>query len=106
MPKKKVYIPTGNRVLFEAPALLTNARGDTKLGGIVLPEGSAERIMQSQENPYIEVKILAVGPECKDVKAGDTAVINRCHASAMDFPGAKGIAILSETELFAIVREE
>jgi hypothetical protein len=103
--KRKIYIPTGNRVLFRAPERLTSSAGDTKIGDIVLPEGAAERIMQAQSSPYIEVKVLSCGPDCQIVKPGDVVVVNRNHIGSMDFPDAKGIAILSETELHAVVRE-
>lgn len=103
---KKIYVPTGNRVLFQAPARLSSSNGDTKIGDIVLPAESAERIMSSQLNPYVETTVLSVGPECKLVKVGDLVVVNRNHVGSMSFPDMQDVAILAETEIIAVVRHE
>ncbi len=102
----KIYVPTGNRVLFEAPPKLTSSDGDTKVGDIVIPAEAAERMMQASVNPYVEVKVVAVGPDCKLVVKGDLVVINRHHVAAMDFPNMKGVSIMAETELLAVLRDE
>jgi len=102
----KIYIPTGNRVLFEAPPKLTASDGDTKIGDLVIPPEAAERMMQAAVNPYVEVKVVAVGPECKLVQKGDLVVINRHHVSAMNFPNMKDVSIMAETELLAVLRDE
>lgn len=58
--------PTANRVLILVPP----EPKDQKAGDLYLPEIKAL-------NQYPHAKVIAVGPKCVDIKAGDTVMIDR-----------------------------
>ena len=58
--------PLGNRALIYVDESLEPAI----VGGIHLPLNAAKR-------QYPEAKVIAVGPQCTDVKPGDTVIVDR-----------------------------
>ncbi len=50
---------------------------ETKRGGIITPAGFAPRPPEGAGFPYYTAKIVAVGPEVKQIKIGDEIAIAR-----------------------------
>jgi len=60
---EKTYQPVADRVFVQPPPAVTEAT----VGGIIVPPEVAAR----QRSPIVTLRVLAVGPDCKQVKAGD-----------------------------------
>lgn len=70
-----------------------------KIGAIHLP-GSATL---GQFNPYAEVRVLAIGPDVKTVKEGDSVIVVRPQVQKVSFSGNL-YYWTSETAVMGIIR--
>lgn len=64
------FTPFNNGVVIETPTI----KEDTLESGIVLPDGLKASDFEQKE--FAGYKIIAVGPECKQIKVGDTVMFN------------------------------
>lgn len=100
MPKSKAtqprIAPLGNRLQI-VPPLAEKDRDDLRSeGGIFLPEQSG---MTKVPHPYFLTKVLAVGPDVKGVKAGDTIIADRGRMIPVNVPSEASIVPLLEATL-------
>jgi len=85
MSKKKIsFKPTRDWVLVPDP------RQTETDSGIILPEGVSDKLQTNI------LEVLAVGPECKWVKVGDTVLID---------PSGKGHIINLDDKTYVIIAE-
>jgi chaperonin GroES len=85
-------VPIGQRVLIEP------GEPDEKKGAIILPDVARER-------PTFGVAV-AVGPDCKQVKVGDTVFFKRYEGAEVELPGGKVRVFKEEELLFCLVLQK
>jgi co-chaperonin GroES (HSP10) len=72
-------MPTKARLKFQPTAdfIQVKYQAETKVGGVFIPG-------QAKPRDYVVVEVIAVGPDCKKVKAGDRVIIstNGIHGKA------------------------
>lgn len=88
------YEPIGDKVL-----LVLNRVDPEKLedvGGILVDQNSALK-----NSPIRETVVVAKGPDCKQVKQGDTVMWNRLNATPFPF-GDNDLYFLPENHLICI----
>lgn len=90
------YRPIGDKVFLMLPREDVNDM--VMSGGVLVQKGAAMR-----DNPLRETAVNAVGPDCKQVKAGDTVLWNVLNSIA--FPmGDFDLHFPQETHLICITR--
>jgi co-chaperonin GroES (HSP10) len=91
------YEPIGNKVLLvllrAEPEKLEN------VGGVLVDQQAALR-----KNPVREIEVTAVGPECKQVRAGDLVMFNKLNAAPHPF-GDHDLYFLPEEHLICITKK-
>lgn len=88
---KKRFTPVGNKV-----ALQVIKQTESK-GGIVLPETNK----QNPESP--QAWVIAVGPECKEVKEGDLLIFNGGTPGDVILLGEDRIIMVAESQIAGIM---
>lgn len=86
--------PIGPHLLVDMP----NETEDEVVGGIHLPAG-----MRLQFDGFRPVKVLAIGPEVKQVKEGDTVLVTRAQVEMVVHDGHQYWRT-TETAIVGIVR--
>lgn len=90
--------PIGDKVLLVLDRV--DPEKMENVGGILVEAGLAAR-----KNPMRETEVIAVGPECKQVRRGDTVLWNRLNASP--FPhGDKDLYFLPESHLVCVTKRD
>lgn len=90
------FDPIGDKVLLVLDRV--DPEKMENVGGILVEAGLAAR-----KNPMRESEVVAVGPECKQVLAGDTVLWNKLNASP--FPhGDKDLYFLPESHLVCVTK--
>jgi len=91
------YQPIGDKVLLVLqrvePEKLEN------LDGILVDQQAAMR-----KNPMRETVVTAAGPECKQVRAGDTVLWNRLNGQPFPF-GESDLYFLPENHLVCVTKK-
>jgi hypothetical protein len=103
MKTKSKVLPLGNRLLISPPPELAGDKKDlVKVQGIFLPEvGATGKVMPSA---YWLAEVIAAGPECKSVKAGDKVTAVRNLAWEVKIDGVVLGCFIRENECHAAVR--
>ena len=90
------YTPIGDKVLLVLPRVEPEKLED--VGGILVDQMAALK-----KNPVREVVVVAVGPECKQVRKGDTVMFNRLNASPHPF-GENDLYFMPESHLICVTK--
>lgn len=91
-PVEKFYTPFGSKV-----ALTVFKAADSSVGGVVLPDGS-----QTKHESALG-RVVAVGPECKQVKAGDVVVLHLQTNGKNVVLGGKKLTQIQEEDVVGII---
>lgn len=92
------YEPIGRRVLLARPHEDLNAM--VNVGGVLVPGGENRR-----KNPIIPHRVLAAGPECKQVEEGDEVLANHLNAPGIDM-GEEDHCWTEEQHIIAVIRKK
>lgn len=98
MSKPKTYIPIGRRVLVELPA--ESESGDSKIGGIIVPRTMIQE-QKARDNPMLRLKVIARGPDCKQINEGDWIIINRNQFPVLPIDGRQ-LIFAEEEQIIAV----
>lgn len=97
-PHFSTYEPIGDKVLLALPRLDVNAMVATE-GGVLVPADA-----ELKNNPLRDTFVVATGPECKQVRAGDEVRFNVLNA--IPFPEDNNdLYFLPENHLICITRK-
>ena len=91
--KTRNYVPVDTTLWLDYDA--EDALGDSKL---VLP-GNAKL------PPFVKCEVLAAGPQCKQVKAGDTVLINSVSITRIKLAGEPDTFFTKEPQVVAVIGE-
>lgn len=96
LPDHTKFTPIGDKVLLSL--VRVEPEKLTDVGGILVDQNTALR-----KSPLRETEVIAVGPECKQVQAGDTVLWNRLNAQP--FPhGELDLYFLPENHLICVTK--
>jgi co-chaperonin GroES (HSP10) len=90
------YEPIGDKVLLVLPRAEPEKLED--VGGILV-----DQMASLKKNPIREVEVVSVGPECKQVCAGDTVLFNKLNASPHPF-GDNDLYFMPESHLICVTK--
>lgn len=90
------YTPIGDKVLLVLPRVEPEKLED--VGGILVDQMAALK-----KNPVREVVVVAVGPEVKQARKGDTVMFNRLNASPHPF-GENDLYFMPESHLICVTK--
>lgn len=91
------YTPIGDKVLLVLPRVDPEKLED--VGGILVDQMAALK-----KNPIREVVVVAAGPECKQVKAGDSVLFNKLNGQPFPF-GDSDLYFLPENHLICVTKK-
>jgi len=86
---KLVYQPVGDNIQIDFDA------GPAQIGGIFLPDNA-------KKAPTILVRVIAVGPLCKQIKAGQRAVVTIPQVLVLKLNGEE-VAFTKEDRVLAVL---
>lgn len=94
-PHFSTYEPIGDKVLLALPS--DDSKGFVKDKGVLVPEDLALKA-----TPLRDSVVIAAGPDCKQVRKGDTVRWNKLNATP--FPeGEHDLYFLPEPHLICII---
>lgn len=96
-------VTAANLLVATPPELGTAGFGETEMEGILVPNAVMQEIKRKKLNPFIEVEVLAIGPDCKSIFPGDFVVVNQNHLAPKDFPQLKGVDVIPESNVLAVI---
>jgi co-chaperonin GroES (HSP10) len=84
MPKSTIQ-PLHDRILVSAPPKRDDSKEKT-IGGIIIPPIASNATRADLDPPHMTVSVLAVGGDCKVVKAGQKIVVRKpdCFVVKLD----------------------
>jgi chaperonin GroES len=84
--RKMAFKPLANRVL-----VFREEEANTTASGIIIPDNAKEKPLQG--------KVLAVGPDCEDIKVGDTIVFAKYTGTEIVIDDKECLILASEDVL-------
>ena len=89
--------PVGVRLIIDADVDRTEKVTGS---GLIIPVG-AQRTEYATSG-----KVIAAGPECTDISAGDNVIWAKYSGAKYKFKGGTSVTVMNEGDILAIVSEE